>query len=67
MMDLYQIILILQSQIGFYAEINTVDIKKFLIRGAKRNKQLQYPSRDWGYGIIDVYNVFNILRTSFPR
>lgn len=52
---------------GFYSEINTVDIKKFLIRGAKRSKQLQYPNRDWGYGIIDVYNVFNILRTSFLK
>lgn len=52
---------------GFYSEISTVDIKKFLIRGAKRSKQLQYPNRDWGYGIIDVYNVFNILRTSFLK
>jgi subtilisin family serine protease len=46
-----------------YPGIDSVGIKKFLIRGAKRNEQLLYPSRDWGYGIIDVYNSFNILRT----
>jgi len=46
-----------------YPGIDTVSIKKFLIRGAKRNSQNKYPNRDWGYGIIDVYNSFNILRT----
>jgi subtilisin family serine protease len=46
-----------------YPGLDTVGIKKFLIRGAKRSKQLEYPNRDWGYGIIDVYNSFNLLRT----
>ncbi len=48
-----------------YPNIDTVGIKKFLIRGAKRSSQLQYPNRDWGYGIIDVYNSFNLLRTDY--
>ncbi len=50
---------------GNDARVNTVDIKNYLIRGAKRNPRLQYPNRDWGYGIIDIYNVFNILRSGF--
>lgn len=43
--------------------MDTVGIKKFLIRGARRRSNLNYPNRDWGFGIIDIYNSFNILRT----
>lgn len=46
-----------------YKNLDTVGIKKFLIRGAKRNPQLKYPNEDWGYGIVDVFNAFNILRS----
>ncbi|MBH1939631.1 S8 family peptidase [Mobilitalea sibirica] len=42
--------------------VDTVVIKKFLIRGARRREFLTYPNRDWGYGIIDLYNTFDILR-----
>lgn len=52
---------------NLYPALDSIDIKVFLIRGAKRSKQLQYPNRDWGFGIIDVYNSFNILKSSFPR
>lgn len=45
-----------------YPGLNSVSIKKFLMRGAKRVNNLQYPNRDWGYGIIDIYDVFNIFR-----
>lgn len=51
----------------FYPDIDTVEIRKFLIRGANRKKTLQYPNRDWGYGAIDIYNVFNVLRSAFPN
>ncbi len=44
--------------------MNTVDMKIFLIRGARRELPIPYPNRDWGYGILDVYNVFDILRRS---
>jgi subtilisin family serine protease len=50
---------------GNYPGIDTVEVKKFIIRGAKRNPGLIYPNRDWGYGILDVYNIFNILRSEF--
>lgn len=51
---------------GFYPDVDTTVIKKYLIRGAKRSSLYQYPNQDWGYGIIDIYNVFNVLRTDFP-
>lgn len=52
---------------GFYPDMDTEVIKKYLIRGAKRSNILQYPNKDWGYGIVDIYNVFNVLRTDFPN
>ncbi|MFT4146450.1 MAG: S8 family peptidase [Mobilitalea sp.] len=49
---------------GNQVSMNTVDMKIFLIRGARRELAIPYPNRDWGYGILDVYNVFDILRRS---
>lgn len=46
-----------------YPGIDTVGVKNFLIRGARRFSSLQYPNQEWGYGIIDIYNSFNIMRT----
>jgi subtilisin family serine protease len=43
--------------------MSTIEIKKLIIRGARRDLDLQYPNRDWGYGILDIYNVFDSLRT----
>lgn len=48
-----------------YPGIDTIGIKKFLVRGAKRSQFLQYPNRDWGYGIIDVFSTYNVFRTDF--
>ncbi|HEX3023176.1 MAG TPA: S8 family peptidase [Lachnospiraceae bacterium] len=50
-----------ENQIG----IDTLVIKNYLIRGAKREANLVYPNRDWGYGIIDIFNTFDILRKEF--
>ena len=47
---------------GNYPGINTIVIKKFLMRGARRTSALTYPNRDWGYGIIDIFNTFDIVR-----
>ncbi|HHV13566.1 MAG TPA: S8 family peptidase [Clostridiales bacterium] len=52
---------------GNYPGMNTTEVKKFLIRGAKRNPNLSYPNQDWGYGIMDVYNFFVELRAESPR
>jgi len=43
--------------------MSTVEFKKLVMRGARRDKNIQYPNRDWGYGILDVYNIFDSLRT----
>ena len=40
----------------------TVEIKNILILGAERDPNLSYPNPVWGYGILDVYNSFLILR-----
>lgn len=40
---------------------NSVNIKNYLIRGAKRDGYLEYPNREWGYGRLDVAGVFEFL------
>ena len=45
-----------------YPQLSTVEIKKLMIRGADRDENIIYPNRDWGYGILDVFNVFDSLR-----
>lgn len=41
--------------------IDTFEIKKYLIRGARRNIENTYPNKEWGYGILDIYRVFENL------
>ena len=48
--------------LGNQPNLDTIEIKNYLIRGAKRSGNLVYPNRDWGYGIIDLYNTYNVLR-----
>lgn len=36
-------------------------IKSYLIRGAKRERDITYPSMEWGYGEISVFESFSIL------
>ncbi|MGF7145816.1 subtilisin family serine protease [Anaerotaenia torta] len=47
---------------GNQPSLNTLDMKIFMIRGARRELNIRYPNRDWGYGILDVYNIFDSLR-----
>ncbi len=42
--------------------MSTIEINKLLMRGARRELDIEYPNRDWGYGILDVYSVFDSLR-----
>lgn len=41
--------------------INTQSIKNYFIRGATRRKELYYPSREWGYGTLNLEGVFDVL------
>lgn len=34
------------------------DVKTIIIRGAKRELDITYPSKIWGYGILDIYSSF---------
>lgn len=41
--------------------VNSVNIKNYIIRGAKRDAYLEYPNREWGYGRLDIAGVFEFL------
>ena len=43
-------------------DVNTTRIKNYLIRGARREDGRIYPSREWGYGIVDLYETFLRIR-----
>ena len=47
---------------GNYTSMNGQDVQKLLIRGATRSDELEYPNNVWGYGKINIYNVFQRLR-----
>lgn len=40
------------------------ELKGLLIRGADREPELSYPSREWGYGRLNLYQVFLSITTS---
>lgn len=42
--------------------INTEIIKQMLIRGSRKVADIEYPSRSWGWGVLDVYEAFNSIR-----
>lgn len=37
-------------------------VKAYLIRGARRNPEISYPNREWGYGTLDLYETFLQMR-----
>lgn len=47
---------------GNRSYMSSSDIKSYLIRGADREARYTYPNNTWGYGTLDVYNVFEVLR-----
>ena len=38
------------------------EIKSYMIRGAIRDRELSYPNNQWGYGKLDVYNSFQVIK-----
>jgi len=42
--------------------LNTNRIKSLLVRGCRRDPNIQYPSYRWGYGILDLFNTFMQIR-----
>ena len=45
------------------ADLNGVQIKQYLIRGANRKPGVMYPNRQWGYGTLDVFAIFRSFQT----
>lgn len=42
--------------------LNTSEIKNYLIRGARRTPNVEYPNPSEGYGKLDAYNSLDVLR-----
>ena len=42
--------------------MNSAEVKNLLIRGCRREKDEEYPNTEWGYGRLDVYRAFQVLR-----
>ncbi len=38
------------------------NVKQMLLRGADRVNPLKYPNRIWGYGVLDLFGAFEVLR-----
>lgn len=42
--------------------IDTIQAKKYLIRGVNQNPASIYPNKEWGYGTLDIYRTFQSLQ-----
>ena len=42
--------------------VNSVNIKNYILRGARREEGRTYPNKEWGYGVLDIYEALNKLR-----
>ncbi|NLP34669.1 MAG: S8 family peptidase [Clostridiales bacterium] len=50
---------------GNYLGFDTAEVKNYMVRAARRDQDLTYPNTQWGYGILDIFNAFDILRSDF--
>jgi hypothetical protein len=46
--------------------MSTVDINRLYMRNARREMGVIYPNREWGFGILDMFNVFESLQYEQP-
>lgn len=46
---------------GNYTSMTGFDVNRLIIRGADRSSSLVYPNNIWGYGIININNLFERL------
>lgn len=42
--------------------LDTIGVKNYLIRSSIKIPVLPYPNREWGYGIINIFNAFDVLK-----
>lgn len=41
--------------------MNTIKLRNYLIRGARREETISYPNNIWGYGKLDLFSVFSVM------
>jgi hypothetical protein len=41
--------------------VNSLNVKNYFIRGASRERNLEYPNRQWGYGRLNLEGIFDFL------
>ncbi len=42
--------------------MSEAEVRSYLIRGARRKPELTYPNQEWGFGTLDIYNSFEVMR-----
>lgn len=42
--------------------LSTFQVRAYLIRGCTRNEGTQYPNPQWGYGVLDLMQTFQLMR-----
>ena len=42
--------------------MSTYHIRAYLIRGCSRNELIVYPNQQWGYGSLNLFNTFSLMR-----
>lgn len=47
---------------GYAPTMNSVEVKNLLIRGCERDGDITYPNTEWGYGRLNLYRSFEVLR-----
>ena len=47
---------------GYAPTMNSVEVKNLMIRGSDRELNQIYPNTEWGYGRLDLYQSFEVLR-----
>lgn len=46
---------------GNYPYMFSQTLKAFIARGTRKRKGDTYPNPEWGYGIVDIFNMFNLI------
>ncbi len=44
-------------------DLDNADIKSYILRGAERTDDIQYPNKQWGNGKLNIYNTLEVLRS----
>ena len=47
---------------GNAPSLNTYQIRAYLIRGCDRMASMSYPNTQWGYGALNLFQTFNLMR-----